>query len=106
MISRPQLWLRLSGATLWPLAWALALACLVPWLLPERWNGQVRGLWLILGRLGLLLSLPLFWTHRWKLLPLALGLAAFTFLGLATRARWETACGARSASAPRLPWQA
>jgi len=85
------LWLRLSGVTLWPLAWALALACLVPWLLPERWNGQVRGLWLILGGLGLLLSLPLFWTRRWKLLPLALGLVAFTFLGLATRARWEAA---------------
>ncbi len=91
MLSRSHLWQRLSGASLWPLAWALAAACTVPWLLPERWTGQVRLGWLVLGGLIWVLSLPLARTRRWVVVPLALSLAGFTFLGLARKARWETA---------------
>jgi len=91
MLSRSSLWQRLSGASLWPLAWALAAACAVPWLVPERWDGQVAGRWVALGVLIWFLSLPLARTRRWAVVPLALGLAGLTFLGLARKARWETA---------------
>ncbi|MDP1833265.1 MAG: ComEC/Rec2 family competence protein [Geothrix sp.] len=91
MLSRSSLWQRLSGASLWPLAWALAAASAVPWLVPERWDGQVAPLLLVLGGLIWSLSLPLAWIRRWAVVPLALGLAGFTFLGLARKARWETA---------------
>lgn len=91
MLSRSSLWQRLSGASLWPLAWALAAACTVPWLVPERWNGQLAGRWVILGALAWSLTLPLLRGRRWIVVPLALGLAGFTFLGLARKARWEAA---------------
>lgn len=91
MLSRSGLWQRLSGASLWPLAWALVAASAVPWLVPERWDGQVAFRWLALGGVLWLLSLPLAWRRRWAVVPLALGLAAFTFLGLARKARWESA---------------
>jgi len=91
MLSRSSLWQRLSGASLWPLAWALAAACAVPWLTPERWTGQIAGWWVALGILAWLLTLPLFWIRRWAVVPLAMGLAGFTFLGLLHKARWEAA---------------
>ena len=91
MLSRSSLWQRLSGASLWPLAWAMAAACAVPWLVPERWDGQVATRWLLLGSLIWLCSLPLLRTRRWVVVPLALGLAGFTSLGLARKARWEGA---------------
>ena len=91
MLSRSSLWQRLSGASLWPLAWALAAACAVPWLTPERWDGQVALRWVALGILGWILTLPLLRRRRWAVVPLALGLAGFTFLSLARKARWEAA---------------
>ncbi len=91
MLSRSSLWQRLSGASLWPLAWTLLAACAVPWLVPERWAGQVASRWLLLGGLLVCLSLTLLRSRRWAVVPLALGLAGFTFLGLARRARWEVA---------------
>lgn len=91
MPSRSSLWQRLSGASLWPLAWALAAACAVPWLVPERWEGQVASRWLVLGGLAWIASLPLLRLRRLAVVPLALGLAGFTFLGLASKARWEVA---------------
>lgn len=90
MLSRSSLWQRLSGASLWPLAWALVAACAVPWLLPERWNGHLAPRWVALGALAWLFTLPLLRSRRWAVVPLALGLAGFTWLGLARRARWET----------------
>ena len=89
MHSRSSLWQRLSGASLWPLAWALASACAIPWLIPERWNGQVPLRWVLLGGLAWMVSLALARSRRWIVVPLALGLAGFTFLGLARKARWE-----------------
>lgn len=91
MLSRSSLWQRLSGASLWPLAWALAAACAVPWLLPERWDGQVATRWLLLGGLAWLGSLPLLRSRRWAVVPLAFTLAGFTGLGLARKARGELA---------------
>ncbi|GLH74528.1 hypothetical protein GETHLI_30300 [Geothrix limicola] len=91
MLSRSSLWQRLSGASLWPLAWGLAAACAVPWLLPERWEGQIPARWLLIGGPLFLASLPLLRFRRWFLVPLALGMAALTALGLARRARWESA---------------
>ncbi len=91
MLSRSGLWQRLSGASLWPLAWALVAASTVPWLVPERWTGQVAIGWMILGGGLWILSLSLVLRRRWIVVPLALSLAAFTFLGLARKARWETA---------------
>lgn len=91
MLSRSALWQRLSGASLWPLAWALAAACALPWLLPERWAGTVALGSLALGGLGLALSLLLVRSRRWAVVPLAAILLAITFLGLQQRARWEAA---------------
>jgi len=91
MLSRSNLWQRLSGASLWPLAWALLAASAVPWLVPERWTGQVGTAWLALGGILWFLSLPLARYRRWAVVPLALSLAGFTFLGLARKARWEFA---------------
>ncbi len=89
MFSRSILWQRLSGASFWPLAWALALACTIPWLVPERWNGQLPVQGWLLGGLLWMLSLPLARRRLWVVVPLALGLAGYTFHGLAARARWE-----------------
>jgi competence protein ComEC len=69
----------------------MVAACAVPWLVPERWAGQVPTRWLALGGLAWLVSLPLARSRRWLVVPLALTLAGFTFLGLARKARWETA---------------
>jgi competence protein ComEC len=46
---------------------------------------------LLLGIGIWLSSLPLAWSRRRAVVPLALSLAGFTFLGLAQKARWETA---------------
>lgn len=89
MLSRSSLWQRLSGASFWPLAWALAAACAVPWLVPERWDGAMPARWLLPGGALWGLSLGLIRSRRWVVVPLALSLAGFTFLGLAQRARWE-----------------
>ncbi|MFZ1377937.1 MAG: hypothetical protein WAS25_15215 [Geothrix sp.] len=91
MLSRSGLWQRLSGAPLWPLAWDLAAACAVPWLLPERWDGRLTSGWVLAGALIWLTSLPLARTRRWAVVPLVLALAGFTALGLARKAQWETA---------------
>lgn len=91
MLSRSILWQRLSGASLWPLAWALVVACTVPWLVPERWDGQVALPGLLLGIGIWLASLPLVRSRRWAVVPLALSLAGYTVFGLARKARWETA---------------
>ena len=69
----------------------MAAASAVPWLVPERWNGQLSRSWLLLGALTWALSLPLVRSRRWVVVPLALSLSGFTFLGLARVARWETA---------------
>jgi len=91
MLSRSSLWQRLSGASLWPLAWAMVLPCALPWLLPERWDGRVPLPWLLLGAGVWLASLPLARSARWFVVPLALSLMGFTSLGLARLARWELA---------------
>ncbi|MFZ1613847.1 MAG: ComEC/Rec2 family competence protein [Holophaga sp.] len=91
MLSRERLWQRLSGASFWGLPWALAVACALPWLLPETWAGNLPG-WLLPAGVGLLLaSLPLLLTRRGFVVPLTLILALFTFLGLRSLARQEQA---------------
>jgi len=91
MLSRSSLWQRLSGASLWPLAWAMVAVCTLPWLLPERWTGQLQFRWLVAGTALWLASLPLLRFRRWVVVPLALSLMGITALGLARKARWETA---------------
>lgn len=91
MLSRSNLWQRLAGASLWPLAWALAAASAVPWLVPERWDGQLPRFWVGAGLLLTSATLPLLRSRRWRVVPLALLLVGITGLGLARRARWETA---------------
>jgi competence protein ComEC len=63
----------------------------MPWLVPERWDGQVATRWLLLGWALWLASLPLVRNRRWAVVPLALGLSGLTLLGLARKARWEVA---------------
>ena len=90
MLSREGLWRRLSGGSFWPLAWALAAACAVPWLVPESWDGSppfppAAGWAAVLG------SAPLAWRRRWAGVPLALALAWGTLGALGRQARWEAA---------------
>ena len=47
--------------------------------------------WVFIGGGIWILSLPLARSRRWAVVPLALSLAGFTVLGLARKARWETA---------------
>jgi len=91
MLTRERLWQRISGAQYWSLSWALAAACSLPWLIPERWDGVLRGAWIGAGALLVLSSLPLLRSRRWAPVPLTLGLLALTLLGLARHARLERA---------------
>lgn len=88
MLSRERLWQRLCGARLWPLPWAMAAACAVPWLVPERWDGSLAWTWLLGGWLGVLAAFSLL--RRWSVVPLSLFMAWGVFLGLRRTARWET----------------
>ena len=89
MLTREGLWQRLSGASLWGLPWALAAACLLPWVLPEAWNGLFPAWVLWVGVLLVVASLPLLWHRRFSAIPLILGLGLFTFHGLGALARQE-----------------
>jgi len=89
MLTRERLWQRVCGAPCWSLAWALAAACALPWLLPEAWDGRVPWKALLAGIALLAASLPLVRSRRWAGVPLTLLLAGLTLLGLAHRARWE-----------------
>ncbi|MBP1626289.1 MAG: internalization-related competence protein ComEC/Rec2 [Holophagaceae bacterium] len=91
MLSRTGIWQRFSGAGLWGLPWALALACALPWIIPETWDGQLSPKLLWLGWILVLIALPLLAFRRWRVLSLAVILAWITLLGLARKARWETA---------------
>lgn len=91
MLSRERLWQRVSGRALWGLPWALVLCCLLPWFLPERWDGTLGPIggsaaWAGLG--SGLLGLAFRRTRVWGL---GLALGAATLLGLASLARWERA---------------
>lgn len=88
MLTRERLWQRHCGAHLWALPWAMAAACSVPWLLPERWDGSLAWSWLLAGWLLVLGALVLL--RRWRVVPLALVLSWSVFLGLRHRARWES----------------
>ncbi len=90
MQTRERLWQRLSGADVWVLPWAMAAACAVVWILPERWNGAVPKPWMVGGWIAILISLPLSLHRRWIVVPLSMLLAGGTFLALRQRLRWET----------------
>lgn len=89
MINRHNLWTRLSGEGTWPLAWALAAASALPWLIPETWDGGLPGLGRAAGWAGLLLTLPLIRWRRTCVLPLAWALAWGTLGGLRNQALVE-----------------
>ena len=74
-MDRTSLWTRASAPWAWALPWALAAACLAPWLLPEGWRGGMpRGI--VWGGWALVLATaPLLRARRWAALPLALALA-------------------------------
>ncbi|HJV89700.1 MAG TPA: ComEC/Rec2 family competence protein [Holophagaceae bacterium] len=90
-MDRTGLWNRASAPWAWALPWALAAACLVPWILPESWTGSLpRGLPL-LGWILVLASAPLLRSRRWAPLPLALILAWGTLGALRHRVQREAA---------------
>lgn len=96
MFTRDILWRRIGGAPAWPLAWAMAAACALPWLLPDTWDGILpRGTWV--AGIGLLLVFTFCaWRLRrtragWILRTLGLTtlLGLITLGGLSRLARWE-----------------
>ncbi|HJW10101.1 MAG TPA: ComEC/Rec2 family competence protein [Holophagaceae bacterium] len=89
MITREGLWRRVAGAPAWPLAWALALASALPWLVPEAWDGGLSGRWIALGWAAVLGSALLLRWRRWAWIPLMLVLPWGALGGLRQRARWE-----------------
>lgn len=91
MQSREKLWQRLSGQSFWPLAWALAGASAVPWLVREDWDGNLPLGWIVAGWLGVLVSAPLLRSRRFAVIPLAAVLAWGTLGNLRQRAIWEAA---------------
>ena len=74
-MDRSSLWTRASAPWAWALPWALAVACAVPWLVPEDWAGRVPRLLAWAGWGLVLLTAPLIRRRRWALLPLSLALA-------------------------------
>jgi competence protein ComEC len=91
MLTRDRLWQRLAGEGFWPLAWALAGACLLPWALPESWDGRCPAALAVAGWGAVLAAAPLVRSRRWIGLPLALTLAWGTVAALGRQARWERA---------------
>jgi competence protein ComEC len=91
MFSRERLWQRISGEACWPLAWALAAACAVPWAVAEAWDGRLPPALAAAGWAAVLAAAPLALRRRWVVLPLALALAWGTLGGLSRLARWEAA---------------
>ena len=84
MLSRENLWRRLSAADAWPLAWGMAAACALPWLLPERWDGTLPAGFLAAGWLAPLLALGLLRRSSTRWLAAALVLL---YWGIAMHAR-------------------
>ena len=91
MLSRERLWRRLSGEGMWPLPWAMAAACALPWVLPEAWQGGLPRLAAAAGWLLVLAVAPLVRHRRWAGLPLGLALVWGTVGALGRQARWEAA---------------
>lgn len=89
MLTRERLWQRLCGAHLWALPWAMAAACALPWLIPERWDGSLASAWVVAGWCLVLGSLV--FLRRWSAVPLSLVLVWSVFLALRHLARWEAA---------------
>ncbi|MCE1228025.1 MAG: ComEC/Rec2 family competence protein [Firmicutes bacterium] len=87
-LTREGLWRRVSGASVWPLAWGLAAACLLPWVVPERWDGQLAGwVWLVIpGGAALVCAMAFKRLRPWAL---AMLLPLWAGLGLAWEARQE-----------------
>lgn len=90
MLSRERLWQRASGRPFWMLPWLLVVACSLPWLLSERWDGSLpTGVVPWVAVLCLLASLPLLFRRRWVGIPLGLMLLTYVGLSLASLARQE-----------------
>jgi competence protein ComEC len=91
MLTRERLWQRLSGAQFWGLPWSLAVACALPWILPETWDGGFPGWLLPVAGFLALASLPLLFSRRAAVIPVALAVGLFTLLGLRGLVRHEKA---------------
>lgn len=90
MLTREKLWQRVSGSNLWPLAWAMAAACALPWLIPEDWSGQLEKIWIFSGWGLVGLTAILLRHKRLMVLPLAAVLVWGTLGNLRQRALWES----------------
>lgn len=91
MLTRERLWQRLSGASFWGLPWAMVGACLLPWVLPETWNGALPRWLLPAGWVLTAASVPLLFFRRVSAVPLILGLGLVTLVGLRSLAREDQA---------------
>lgn len=77
-MNRESLWQRLAGQPFWSLSWALAGACLWPWIIPEDWQG------LNATQIGLLLCIGIVQTGLALRFKMAAHLCPLIFLSLYT----------------------
>lgn len=89
MLARESLWRRTAAASAWPLAWAMAAVCALPWLLPERWDGALPAGFIGLGWLAPALALGLLRRQAGRLLAALLLLGWWGILAHARMASWE-----------------
>jgi len=90
MKSREALWTRIAGTPGWEVAWAILLACILPWLIPERWSGVIPKLYLWIGWITAIGSFALLRFCLFRVVGLSVIVIWGTLLGLSRLARWET----------------
>lgn len=90
MLAREHLWRRVSAAGFWPLAWGLAGACALPWVIPERWDGSLPWGFLGFGWLAPLLALCLVKRKPARYLAVVLMLIWWGAVAHSRLAKWES----------------
>jgi competence protein ComEC len=91
MLSRTRLWTRAAAPWGWIFPWAMIPACVLPWVLPEGWDGHLPSWAMGAAMVLMLASAPLIRFRRWAVVPLAV------VIGMGTLGRLSGAARAHAA---------